>query len=472
MSSALLLVVALLALTAVVVAPGRRGRTPRRDLDGRDRRDGERTGLTPAVAALGALAALGLLPPLSAGGPGAVAAGVAAAVTATALAVLQMRLLRRRLVTSAVRSWLDLANGVPAGLGLVWAFAVGPLSRATGASEALATAQLAPLGLLWLCLTFCATSTLLVRPADRRMVLVTAASALALGAEVTGVAAAGGSGWGEPVVGVLRAGAALLVAAAALRTDEHEARQAEESAVEIVIAPVALTCESIALLAWHLVSPLPVAAAWAALAAVVLTTVKTVVVFQQLDALNSLRAQAMTDALTGLGNRRALESALGVVDDVAARARSTALVVIDLDRFKAVNDTHGHGAGDELLVELAHRLREAPADGEVAVRLGGDEFALVLPGASLETARTRAQAAVEALGRPVRLGAVEARVGASAGVAVVPLHAASADALREAADAAMYEAKRRGGVVVAQPVGPPAAAPRAERRAGERRRVS
>nr|WP_255479519.1 GGDEF domain-containing protein [Quadrisphaera sp. RL12-1S] len=175
----------------------------------------------------------------------------------------------------------------------------------------------------------------------------------------------------------------------------------------------------------------------------------------------------MTDALTGLGNRRALREALSGVE----RGEEVALVVIDLDRFKAVNDTLGHAAGDELLVELGRRLREGSAEGEVVVRLGGDEFALVVPRAGREAARVRAAEAVVALSLPVRLGHTTASVGASAGVAVAPLHASTAVGLQERADEAMYRAKgQEGAVVVADATEVPAPdRRRTGRRAADRR---
>lgn len=142
---------------------------------------------------------------------------------------------------------------------------------------------------------------------------------------------------------------------------------------------------------------------------------------------------ARRDALTGLGNRLALDEALRALEE---RGAPYALLVLDLDGFKQVNDTHGHGAGDELLKRIASRLQGALRKGEMAGRLGGDEFAvLAAPG----RAAALAAALVEICRLPVPHGAGALRVGASVGVAFGP------DAqLRQRADEALYAAKRAG----------------------------
>ncbi|TNM69114.1 GGDEF domain-containing protein [Streptomyces sp. NP160] len=431
-------------------------------------------GRTSGPAAAAALAGLVLLLLASAGDAAPVSgsagpllvSGAASLLLSTGTIAVQMRLLRARLVTSAARSWLDVTSGAVLGLGLAWALGTPLLLRSPGVGEAWATVLLVPAGAAQIASSFTVTSMLLVRPRDPRMRALAAVGSLLFAAEVAGLLGSTGSGAAVVVAALLRAAAAVALAAAALLHDPAAGATALESTSDVIIAPIALTAGSIVMLAWHLVSPLSTAAAWAALATIVLLTAKTVVVFRQLDALNAIRTQAMTDALTGLGNRRALQEALSGVE----RGEEVALVVIDLDRFKAVNDTLGHAAGDELLVELGHRLREGAADGEVVVRLGGDEFALVVPGADREVARQRAAGAVAALARPVRLGRTTASVGASAGVAVAPLHATTAVGLQERADEAMYLAKGREGAVVV--AGGPEARPqdrrRASRRAGDR----
>lgn len=426
---------------------------------------GRTTGRAAAVSAVAivllVVASTGDAAPVSGSPAPLLLSGTASLLLGAGLITVQMHLLRTRLITSAARSWLDVASGAVMGLGLAWAFGT-PLLRTTGVGEPWATTLLVPVGAAQIASSFTFTSMLLVRPRDPRMRALAAAGSLLLAAEVAGLLGSTGSGGAVVVAALLRAAAAAAVTTAALLHDPAAGTTALESTSDVIIAPIALTAGSIVMLAWHLVSPMATAAAWAALATIVLMTAKTVVVFRQLDALNSIRTQAMTDALTGLGNRRALQAALSGVEDGA----EVALVVLDLDRFKAVNDTLGHAAGDELLVELGRRLQDGAAEGEVVVRLGGDEFALVVPGAGLDDARRRAAAAVAELGRPVRLEHTTASVGASAGVAVAPLHAATAVGLQERADEAMYRAKGQEGAVVV--AGPALVPPPERRRAGRR----
>jgi diguanylate cyclase (GGDEF)-like protein len=154
---------------------------------------------------------------------------------------------------------------------------------------------------------------------------------------------------------------------------------------------------------------------------------------------------ALVDALTGLANRRAFTTHLETrVDGGAAGDTAVAVLFVDLDGFKAVNDTLGHAAGDELLTETAHRLRRAVgAEGFVA-RLGGDEFAAVLPDVFPGAADDTAAAVVTALRQPFLLGAGPATISASVGVTASE-PGDDADALLSRADAAMYVAKRAGG---------------------------
>ncbi|MEN9411483.1 MAG: hypothetical protein RL216_3457 [Pseudomonadota bacterium] len=150
--------------------------------------------------------------------------------------------------------------------------------------------------------------------------------------------------------------------------------------------------------------------------------------------------QALTDALTGLGNRRALEGALeGMV-------RPFALVALDLDGFKAVNDRLGHAAGDHVLATVARRLEGACRAGDAVLRLGGDEFVLLLPGMVLADAvLRRMRRVIAAVAKPIPWEGEVARIGLSAGVILAEEGGnPPADALLPRADAALYAAKRAG----------------------------
>lgn len=152
------------------------------------------------------------------------------------------------------------------------------------------------------------------------------------------------------------------------------------------------------------------------------------------------RALARTDALTGLPNRAAL---LGAMGDVLGDPRSSpALLYLDLDRFKPVNDTWGHEAGDEVLRQVADRLRAVVRDDDVPARLGGDEFAVFLPRG--DDAQRVAERILAAFGPGFDVGGPVVDVGASIGIAGAGPAGRNPRALLRAADEALYVAKRAG----------------------------
>ncbi|WP_258016236.1 bifunctional diguanylate cyclase/phosphodiesterase [Streptomyces sp. AJS327] len=167
-----------------------------------------------------------------------------------------------------------------------------------------------------------------------------------------------------------------------------------------------------------------------------------------LDAtLRMARARAeeqLRDPLTGLPNRQwLLERTFSALDEAERTGARSALVLIDLDRFRSVNDTLGHLAGDRLLLQIAERLRAALPRGSEVARLGGDEFAVLIPVTDSPTSAQRtARSLVSALSSPLDLDGLTLVLEASAGVSVFPDHARSAEGLLRRADVAMYEAKR------------------------------
>jgi diguanylate cyclase (GGDEF)-like protein len=172
-------------------------------------------------------------------------------------------------------------------------------------------------------------------------------------------------------------------------------------------------------------------------------------VTQRRDAETQAARQAEIDALTGLANRRGIERVLEQkVEEAQAAGDSLTLMFIDLDGFKAVNDTFGHDAGDAVLVECARRLRSAlRRKSDIVGRLGGDEMVLVLDHADPADAAVQAVARQVVLGmaQPILVGAGRtAQVGASVGVAGFPRHSRDGAGLMRAADAAMYGVKRAG----------------------------
>ena len=148
------------------------------------------------------------------------------------------------------------------------------------------------------------------------------------------------------------------------------------------------------------------------------------------------------DTLTNLLNRDVLRARLA---ESAASHRPAALLILDLDGFKYVNDTLGHAAGDDMLRIVAMRLRNAAREEDTAARLGGDEFALLLEGvADAETAMTVAQRLIGEITQPVMLDGQPINIGVSVGVALYPLHGGDAGPIFANADLALYQAKSEG----------------------------
>ncbi|MGW0820809.1 putative bifunctional diguanylate cyclase/phosphodiesterase [Streptomyces sp. NPDC002845] len=283
-------------------------------------------------------------------------------------------------------------------------------------------------------------------------------------------------------VDILGIGAGALVLAAFGRVPSVESPWSPETwnlytAPEVVLVAVAYLAASRGLL-WYLHAPrggLPTVARTAlvrhglvAVALLGITPLVCVVAVAQplllplfavpLIALDSTlwiaRARAeeqLRDPLTGLPNRQwLLERTWTALDDAERIGARSALMLIDLDRFRSVNDTLGHLAGDRLLLQIADRLRLALPRGAEAARLGGDEFAVLLPVADSTTSASRvARNLVAALGSPLDLDGLTLVLEASAGLAVFPDHARDAEGLLRRADVAMYQAKRdRTGVEV------------------------
>ncbi|GAA2605930.1 sensor domain-containing diguanylate cyclase [Paractinoplanes durhamensis] len=154
-----------------------------------------------------------------------------------------------------------------------------------------------------------------------------------------------------------------------------------------------------------------------------------------------LEFEAQHDALTGLPNRRRMQDVLGA----SLPFDAVAVLFVDLDGFKPVNDAHGHEAGDELLRQVAARLSACVRENDVLSRVGGDEFVVLMPGVldpgSVEATSARIRSAIEA---PFMIDGNEVRIGASVGVHLAP-HSCDPDEALRAADHAMYTIKKAGG---------------------------
>lgn len=160
---------------------------------------------------------------------------------------------------------------------------------------------------------------------------------------------------------------------------------------------------------------------------------------------DALRSLALTDALTGLPNRRGLAQQLDLLLPQAAPGHLLALYLLDLDGFKEVNDRHGHEVGDLLLAAVAERLRGQLREGDTAARLGGDEFVVLadqLP--DVAAAEAVGRGLLQAFAAPLLAGGIECRIGLTVGFVLAPLDGNDVRTLMRAADAAMYAGKQSG----------------------------
>ncbi|MBW9086517.1 EAL domain-containing protein [Rhizobium wenxiniae] len=159
----------------------------------------------------------------------------------------------------------------------------------------------------------------------------------------------------------------------------------------------------------------------------------------------TLEHQSLHDALTGLPNRRFLDQFMEAGSGKADPLHRMAFIHVDLDRFKEVNDTFGHAAGDEVLRQTTTRLLDLITPDEFASRVGGDEFVIATSGPSVERrSRELAQAIVRSLARPIEIGGHKCRIGCSAGISCQTAAMEKPRELLVNADIALYEAKKRG----------------------------
>jgi diguanylate cyclase len=182
----------------------------------------------------------------------------------------------------------------------------------------------------------------------------------------------------------------------------------------------------------------PVATGLAA-ATIITALIRLIVTFREATILADSHQLALTDDLTGLANRRALY--LHARNALASDGTEAALLLLDLDRFKEVNDSLGHQAGDELLRYVAKRLQVAAPADSILVRLGGDEFAVLLVNVEQTVAERVALDIRAALSTPIVLDEVAVLMTASIGIAISPDHGSDMSALLRSADIAMYSAK-------------------------------
>jgi diguanylate cyclase (GGDEF)-like protein len=234
-------------------------------------------------------------------------------------------------------------------------------------------------------------------------------------------------------------GVGLLALSAWHPVPALEGRSALGRLVEAV--PTALGIVAVGLLVVDRFTRLDGATLGLAVAALVVALLRLSRSAREERLLHESRREAHTDELTGLPNRRALNAAVRA-RLTPASARTAALLLIDLNGFKELNDALGHEAGDQLLAGLARRMADALRDGDMLVRLGGDEFAVLIDDCDDPSdAEAAAWRLLTQLEEPFPILDLQVRVGASVGIACAPLHGSSSRELLRRADLAMYRAK-------------------------------
>jgi diguanylate cyclase (GGDEF)-like protein len=243
------------------------------------------------------------------------------------------------------------------------------------------------------------------------------------------------------------AGLLMVAFAAWLSAREGDAPGQRWEELRAVIPSIVLASAAVAVLVTDHYIHLAGGAVWLAGATLAVALFRTGLSFRENLRLLDARKQSLHDELTGLANRRSLLRSLSdAIDAARPGGHSVALLLIDLDRFKDVNDSLGHHVGDELLRVVAGRLTDTLRGDELIARLGGDEFCVVLHHPeSAARAEIVAQRVLDALSRPAVLEGMRIDVGASIGVSLFPVHGDSPAELLRSSDIAMYQAKTNGG---------------------------
>jgi diguanylate cyclase (GGDEF)-like protein len=351
-------------------------------------------------------------------------------------------LMRRRVARFHASVWLD---GVVGGLGaaaICAALAFQTILTATGGNTAAVVTNLAyPLADLLLLAMIVGIFALLGWRPERAWWLLAAGMVVFAAVDIVYLfQAARGTylpgTWLDP----LWPTAAVLLGLAAWQTPARTSRHRFEGWA-VLMLPSLFAVGALAVLIldhFHSVSTLAVLLATATVLAAVIRAALT---FREVRSLAESRRQAHTDELTGLGNRRLVYTQLEAAIRTRRSNDSLALLILDLDRFKEVNDALGHHLGDKLLCLIGPRLSDQLRADDVLARLGGDEFAVLLRGADSRQATAAAARLLDALQAPFGLEGIALHVDASVGIAVCPDHASDAIGLLQRADVAMYQAK-------------------------------
>jgi diguanylate cyclase (GGDEF)-like protein len=241
------------------------------------------------------------------------------------------------------------------------------------------------------------------------------------------------------ILGPLYALAMLLIGLAAW-LEPAKSRAVDLGSLRLVALPSLFVLGAAGVLGYAALHHVNRIAIGLALAALCGTVIRTGLTFRALRSLAQTKLEASTDPLTGLANRRVLYRTLTQLLEDAPQT-SCAVLFLDLNRFKELNDTLGHQVGDALLVEVSQRLSRALAAGELLVRLGGDEFAVLITDSSPADCTDVAERLSAALVAPLTFDGIMPTVEASIGVSRYPEHGSTVADLLRHADIAMYQAK-------------------------------
>jgi diguanylate cyclase (GGDEF)-like protein len=346
---------------------------------------------------------------------------------------------RERFARRGVGMWLDgLLGGLALGAVTAATALQASLSNLDAAGSAAVTGAAYPLADIAL-LSFLATmfAGASWRPSYSGLALVAGLLVL-VGVDTTYAIDSAHGGWFAGGTYDPAWGLAMLILAAAAWLPSRRA-PVMASARRGLMFPSAFAAIAVAVLVYGQTVRLNPVAVGLAVLALLTVMVRMALLLRETATLAVSRRLSLTDDLTGLANRRAFTAeAEGAVADL----RPCALLMIDLDQFKELNDTLGHHVGDELLRSVGPRLSATMRPGDVVARLGGDEFGVLIKDADTETAAVAAARLRAALGRAYALAGISLHVGASIGIATFPEHAQDANTLLRHADVAMYEAKR------------------------------
>ncbi|WP_051325013.1 putative bifunctional diguanylate cyclase/phosphodiesterase [Candidatus Solirubrobacter pratensis] len=334
--------------------------------------------------------------------------------------------------------WLDGAIGTLGAAALVAQVLGEPVREAVGGGAPALLTLSFPLGHLLLSILVVVALALRGRPIGRAWLLLGAGFLLRV---VSGtihawaeIANGAVSPWVRPI-GIL----SLVAIAAAAWCPPTPPRVARLAGLRMLVTPAVVGTAALGVLVLDHFHDGGDLAVWLAAATLLVLMARVALTFRENQLLLASRHQAVTDELTGLPNRRLFNDRLRAAVEDEERL---AVAMVDLDRFKELNDTLGHHAGDLLLEQLGTRLTEAVADAGLVARLGGDEFALLLPGAGLARAAEIGRRVGAALQDPFEIDGLEVVMDASIGAALFPEHGADAECLLQRADVAMYQAKQ------------------------------